>query len=161
MWETWVRSLCWEDPLEKGKATHSSILAWRIPWPVQSMGSQRVGHKWEPFTLTFKLLLHVAPSAWSLVSDPEAKFSSEITNPTPFTVSYHSCLENPIYREVLQDTVHRVAKRRTQLQHQNKHARMVVVLNFCHEACLTQDILGTWMQNSTSVSKMYLLKLGF
>ena len=34
MQETWVRSLGWEDPLEKGKATHSSILAWRIPWPV-------------------------------------------------------------------------------------------------------------------------------
>ena len=32
MWETWVRSLGWEDPLEKGKATHSSILAWRSPW---------------------------------------------------------------------------------------------------------------------------------
>ena len=32
MWETWVRSLAWEDPLEKGKATHSSILAWRIPY---------------------------------------------------------------------------------------------------------------------------------
>ena len=32
MWETWVLSLGWEDPLEKGKATHSSILAWRIPW---------------------------------------------------------------------------------------------------------------------------------
>ena len=31
MWETWVQSLGWEDPLEKGKATHSSILAWRIP----------------------------------------------------------------------------------------------------------------------------------
>ena len=42
--ETWVRSLGWEDPLEKGKATHSSILAWRIPWTVQSLGSQRVGH---------------------------------------------------------------------------------------------------------------------
>ena len=39
MWETWVLSLHWEDPLEKGKATHSSILAWRIPW-IQSMGSQ-------------------------------------------------------------------------------------------------------------------------
>ena len=42
-WETWVWSLGWEDPLEKGKATHSSILAWRIPWTpwtVQSMGSQ-------------------------------------------------------------------------------------------------------------------------
>ena len=34
MWETWVHSLGWEDPLEKGKATHSSILAWRIPWTV-------------------------------------------------------------------------------------------------------------------------------
>ena len=34
MWETWVVSLGWEDPLEKGKATHSSILAWRIPWTV-------------------------------------------------------------------------------------------------------------------------------
>ena len=32
MWETWVRSLGWEDPLEKGKATYSRILAWRIPW---------------------------------------------------------------------------------------------------------------------------------
>ena len=44
MRETWVRSLDWEDTLEKGKVTHSSILAWRIPWTVQSMGSQRVGH---------------------------------------------------------------------------------------------------------------------
>ena len=34
MWETWVQSLGWEDALEKGKATHSSILAWRIPWTV-------------------------------------------------------------------------------------------------------------------------------
>ena len=34
MWETWVQSLGWEDPLEKKKATHSSILAWRIPWTV-------------------------------------------------------------------------------------------------------------------------------
>ena len=32
MWETWVQPLGWEDPLEKGKVTHSSILAWRIPW---------------------------------------------------------------------------------------------------------------------------------
>ena len=32
MWETWVQSLGWEDSLEKGTATHSSILAWRIPW---------------------------------------------------------------------------------------------------------------------------------
>ena len=47
--ETWVRSLDQEDPLEKGMATHSSILAWRIPWAgepggLQSMGWQGVGH---------------------------------------------------------------------------------------------------------------------
>ena len=49
MWETWVRSLVREDPLEKGMATHSNILAWRILWPeepggLQSVGLQRVGH---------------------------------------------------------------------------------------------------------------------
>ena len=44
MQETGVQSLGQEDPLEKGMATHFSILAWRIPWTEQSMGSQRVGH---------------------------------------------------------------------------------------------------------------------
>ena len=49
MWETWVRSLGQEDPLEKGMATHSGILTWRIPWTeepggLQSTGSQRVGY---------------------------------------------------------------------------------------------------------------------
>ena len=49
MRETWVQFLGWEDPLEKEMATHSSILAWRIPWKeepgrLQSMGLQRVGH---------------------------------------------------------------------------------------------------------------------
>ena len=43
MWETWVWSLGWGDPLEKETATHSSILAWRIPWTIQAMGLQRVG----------------------------------------------------------------------------------------------------------------------
>ena len=51
MQETWVRFLGWEDPSEKGMATHSSILAWRIPWTekpggLQSMGLQRVRHDW-------------------------------------------------------------------------------------------------------------------
>ena len=44
MWETEVQSLGWEDSLEKGNATHSNILSWRIPLTVLSMGSQRVGH---------------------------------------------------------------------------------------------------------------------
>ena len=49
MWETQVEPLGWEDPLEKGMATHSSILAWRIPWTeetggLQSIGLQKVRH---------------------------------------------------------------------------------------------------------------------
>ena len=49
MWEIWVQSLSQEDPLEKETATHSSTLAWRIPWMeepggLKSVGSQRVGH---------------------------------------------------------------------------------------------------------------------
>ena len=56
MQETWVRYLGWEDPLEKGRATHSSILAWRTPWTeepgrLQSMGSPRVGHDRDFHTL--------------------------------------------------------------------------------------------------------------
>ena len=51
MQETQVQSLGWEDPLQKGVVTHSSILAWKIPWTeepggLQSMGSQRVGRDW-------------------------------------------------------------------------------------------------------------------
>ena len=58
MLETRVRSLGQEDPLEKGMATHSSILAWRIPWTeepggLQSTESQRVGHNWTTNTFTF------------------------------------------------------------------------------------------------------------
>ena len=41
VWETWVQSLGWKVPLETGKATHTSILAWRIPWTIQS----QMGHK--------------------------------------------------------------------------------------------------------------------
>ena len=53
----WVSSLGWEDPLEESMATHSSILAWRIPWTKepggpQSMGSQRIRHYWATNTHT-------------------------------------------------------------------------------------------------------------
>ena len=58
MWETWVQSLGWEDPLEKEMAIHSSTIAWKIPWTeepgrLQSMGSQRVGHDWATSLFTF------------------------------------------------------------------------------------------------------------
>ena len=54
-WETWVLSLGWENPLQKGTATHSSILAWIIPWTVWNnppTGLQRVGHDWVTLTFT-------------------------------------------------------------------------------------------------------------
>ena len=65
MQETWVQSLGWEDPLEKEMATHSSTLAWEIPWmeepgKLRSMGSQRVGHDWT-ISLSFFLSLFKFP----------------------------------------------------------------------------------------------------
>ena len=65
MQETWVWSLGWEDPLEKEMATHSSTLAWKIPWTeepgkLRSMGSQRVGHNWTT-SLSFFLALFKFP----------------------------------------------------------------------------------------------------
>ena len=64
VWETWVRSLGWEDPLEEGIATHSSILAWRIPSTeepggLQSMGLQRVRHDWATKASTVQVSLFI------------------------------------------------------------------------------------------------------
>ena len=76
VWETWVQSLGSEDPLEKGMATHSSILAWRIPWTeetggLQSMGLQRIGHDRATFTMYTYIHAYV-----SLALEPEhAKYS--------------------------------------------------------------------------------------
>ena len=50
MWEIWVLSLGWEDTLEKGMTSYSSILAWRIPRTIESIGSQRDGYDWATFT---------------------------------------------------------------------------------------------------------------
>ena len=74
MRESWVRFLGGEDPLEKDMATHSSVLAWRIPWTVepgrlQSMGSERVGHNWTTplsfsFHLPLKVQINIMVHAW-------------------------------------------------------------------------------------------------
>ena len=77
MQETQVWSLGWEDPLEKGMATHSSILAWRIPWiekpgRLQSTESQRVRHNWLNH-------YHHLRSSWHLTKKPKRTFW-----PTPY-----------------------------------------------------------------------------
>ena len=70
MRETQVRSLCWEDPLEKEMVTHSGILAWKIPWTdecgrLQSMGLQRVRHDWA--TSLCYIILCTVPRCISLI----------------------------------------------------------------------------------------------
>ena len=75
MWETQVRSLHREDLLEKAMATHSSTLAWKIPWTkepgrLQSTGSQRIGHNWAT------LLLHFIITAKPLLSTYQISVSS-------------------------------------------------------------------------------------
>ena len=100
MWETRVRSLGQEDPLDKEMATHSSILAWKIPWMeepgrLHSMGSQRVGHDWATY-----IILH-----------PHHGCIGE-GNGTPLQ---YSCLENPMDGEIWWAAVHGVAKSQTRL----------------------------------------------
>ena len=56
MQESWVRSLGWEDPLEKGKATHSSILAWKIPWTIYSPWGHKESDMTERLSLHFTSL---------------------------------------------------------------------------------------------------------
>ena len=68
---TCVPSWGWEDPMEKGMATHSSILAWEIPWTEEpgglpSTGSQRIGHDWATLTLTLWVNRFFSPLCWVL-----------------------------------------------------------------------------------------------
>ena len=74
MWETWVQSLGCNDSLEKGMATHSSILAWRIPWTVLSMGSQRARTQLSDFH--FHLQIASVPMNFSLALKTGVSFSS-------------------------------------------------------------------------------------
>ena len=80
MWETWVRSLGREDPLEKEMATHSSTFAWRIPWReetggLQCMGSQRVRHEWATFAFTRFVIAFLPRSKRLLISWLQSPFA--------------------------------------------------------------------------------------
>ena len=58
-WETWVRTLSWEDPLEEGMATYFSILAWRIPWTEEPDGLQSMGSKELDTTEQLSIAQHI------------------------------------------------------------------------------------------------------
>ena len=125
MWETQVRSLGWEDLLEKGMATHFSILAWRIPWTEnpgrpQSMGLQG-GSEGKESTC----------NAGDLSLIPGSGRSSGEENGNPLQ---YSCLENPMDRGAWWATVHGVPKSQTGLR-TNFHFHSIVWI--CHGAAIT------------------------
>ena len=117
MQETRVRSLGWEDPLEKEMATHSSTLAWKIPWMeepgrLQSMGLPRVGHDWvTSLSLSqvnwASLIKSSACNAGDLGSIPGLGRSTGEGNAYPFQ---YSCLDNPMVRGAWRAIVHRVER---------------------------------------------------
>ena len=77
MWETWIQSLGWKDPLEEGMATHSSILAWRISWTeepggLQSMGLQRVSPDWATKHSTLLEYIYWDSLVAQLIKNPPA-----------------------------------------------------------------------------------------
>ena len=109
MWETWVRSLSWEAPLEKGKATHSSILAWKIPWTHSPWGCKE-----SDVTFTFTLGF-----PYSSVGK-ESACNAGHPGLTPMLGRYlgegngnsfqYSCLDNLMDRGAWQTTVYGVAR---------------------------------------------------
>ena len=90
MWETWVWFLDWEDPREKGIATHSSILAWRIPRTIQSMGLQRVGQDSVIFLIHY-VRLKSSSKCWST---PKSSFAPP---------NYLTCTSDTIQLKLLAD----------------------------------------------------------
>ena len=117
MQETWIWSLGWEDPLEKEMATHSSILAWRIPWMEepgrpQSMGSQRVKHDWATSPSPSYIELWFL-SFFPRISKGYLQFSSVAQScPTPCDSMNHSTPGLPVHHqlpEFTQTHVHQVS----------------------------------------------------
>ena len=102
MWETWVRSLGGEDPLEKEMATHSSTVAWKIPRTekpgrLQSMGSQRVGHDWATsLSLSWEIVegggawhaaVHGVTETWTWLNDWTSTTKKLVENVNRFIIT--------------------------------------------------------------------------
>ena len=108
IWETWVRSLGWEDPLEKEMTTHSSILAWRIPWieepgGLQSTGLQRASLVAQIVKNCLQYRQLKCPSSSRPEFYPWGRRSPGEGNGYPL---HYSCLENSMDRGVWWATVH-------------------------------------------------------
>ena len=80
VWETWVRSLGQEDPLEKEMSTHSSILAWKIPWAEEPGGLQSMGSQTEWLTLSLSFTLNLTLHFWKPLIQIYVAFGGHIHN---------------------------------------------------------------------------------
>ena len=97
MQETWVWFLGREDPLEKGKATHSSIVVWRIPWTVYYMGLQRVRYDRMAFTFTIHphptQVLNKELCSWNQINATfKYTFTTSPSNPTTTYLAYRKLM---------------------------------------------------------------------
>ena len=180
MWETQARSLGWENPLEKEMATHSSTLAWKIPWMekrgrLQSMGSQRVGHDWATSLSLSFLIIHIINCAnihracnvlGSLKSAEQhtvmwKAYCSWLTN-------YHICTHHNSWRDItsaltwhgltFRDYLHLlllvgwtcILKRR------REHSSMFIALTRFYSVCLEGSIsFSEHMQIQVSVTSIW------
>ena len=142
MQETWVQSLGWEDPLEKGKATHSSILAWRIPWTIQSMGSQRVRHDWVIFTFPQCTGIHVPVFSLSPLTlyglqavSHESNTSTSVKKKKPLSM-YKMLEEDKLYK--IPPSSFRSKQSRQQLSIEKNEMRTTC----CFHAAVRAGLLG-------------------
>ena len=118
MWQTWVRSLGWEDPLEKGKATHPSIVAWRIPWTVHGVPKSRT--QLSDFHFHFPRWLSGKESTCNAGDVDSIPGSGRSPGGGHGNLVQYSYLENPMDRGDWQATVHGVAKSWAQLSKQQQ-----------------------------------------
>ena len=112
MQETWVRSLGWEDPLEEGKAAHSSILAWRTPWTIFCLGNPMDrGAWWATFHGVAKGLtgpsFHACAQKYRRVQTQKLKIQTRIDKKVkpPLSVSQRSCPKGSMPNSWVQSSI--------------------------------------------------------
>ena len=143
MRETQAQSLDREDPLEKGMATHSSILTWRIPWTeepgrLQSTGSQRVRHNWDTNTLTVSGLQTLPAQSLlcypAMVSPPE--FFDIAIDASPSAASPSSCLEDKVAK--IAENLHILSTTERGFDYKSFCFLRIVLVNICQGGVFTR-----------------------
>ena len=120
MKETWARSPGWEDPLEKGKATHSSILTWRIPRTTTTVHGVTVRHDWATFTFISPLKSHTIKSHFGFKKSEFFKIHIACTHEKVLLVKFRK-KTNVIKNE---------KKKKKSQKEKNRHQKQTVVVSW-------------------------------